>query len=732
MINLLRVCVLSFFLLCTSAQAAVFYVKLAADGGNNTANGTSWGTAFAGLQKAIDACSDAGGGQVWIKDGNYSFDESVNLKSNVEIYGGFGGTESSLTERAPGNVTVLFGTILNARSVSNIKIEGITFKNGQALSSYLSSLSISKCVFENIYEESIIMVSSDENTPFLIEDSTFKGTSPIYQDSGYLKINRCTFEDNDVRDLSRANGGAIYIYSGNAITEISNSTFCNNLAKNGGAIYSESSGDLKILNCTFFDNIAETYGGAIYLNTQNFLIINSIFWGNKAIEVYDQDSVINLGYDYSFKNKQIFIEYPQLGTYFYNCIIEGGKPRTYYYDNENMLKGESVFDYDPMLMPLADNGGYVKTMKPSSKSADGRGLPQSEAPDGVTLPSTDARGVLRSVNSPSIGAVESDLPQLLSDLDAVPSRENSLLDFYVEPVNSAYYTYQWEFSSDNYTWTQLDGETSQTITLTDSAGSLSNKGLRCLISNDSVSFYSTVIKIDIIGDLRPSMLSPNLDVMQNGYISETLIVSGYDPHYEWQVSYDAGLTWTQANIDIAAINFNVAEIADGTQIRCRVYNDFMEVYTNVCTINIYYSYINWMRDNDEFWSTNDLEGSSFGDGITNLEKYVFGLNPLGPTTYNYDGNYFTCRYEDGKAVMDFRCRKELPDASITPLWSADLTTWSSNDLVVTKTSSDDTFDYYTIEKTIAPNRNIFFRFSIEYLGTYSTSTSGVGAIGITR
>ncbi len=100
------------FLFQASAQAAAdYYVNV-----NNATpgSGTSWSTAFNTIQDGIDAASSAGG-EVWIAKGTYyvystSNADTLEMKSGVDLFGGFDGTETSRDQRDwNANETVIDG-----------------------------------------------------------------------------------------------------------------------------------------------------------------------------------------------------------------------------------------------------------------------------------------------------------------------------------------------------------------------------------------------------------------------------------------------------------------------------------------------------------------------------------------------------------------------------------------------------------------------------------------------
>ena len=85
----------------TGIFAAVVYVDK--DNSSGIEDGASWATAFTTLQPAMDAATP--NDSVWIAAGTYdeqrdsSLYGAVYIKSKLHVFGGFDGTETSLSQR---------------------------------------------------------------------------------------------------------------------------------------------------------------------------------------------------------------------------------------------------------------------------------------------------------------------------------------------------------------------------------------------------------------------------------------------------------------------------------------------------------------------------------------------------------------------------------------------------------------------------------------------------------
>ena len=292
-------------LLALEAFPAVWYVNKNAEPGGD---GTSWATAFCTMEEGVAAANAAGGGEVWVAEGEYvlspnpsGFGPVLVLESDVKLLGGFRGDELDRESRPlqplpaildlsglPQNLFTNTCMQLGDFSV----VDGFVFRYGWrgVIAGKVRSARVRNCVFE----EMGLGVHIANSTDLLVEDCIFRGnnygnwdTTDEWTASGILKtqgvntvvrhceftgnlhhainsarnmlIEGCVFEDNESQY-----GGAIYVTgTGN---RIQNSVFRLNRAMNGGALF-------------FRSNAIDP---PVRPTASAFIIINSVFVENSA------------------------------------------------------------------------------------------------------------------------------------------------------------------------------------------------------------------------------------------------------------------------------------------------------------------------------------------------------------------------------------------------------------------------------------------------------------------
>ncbi|CAL2094886.1 InlB B-repeat-containing protein [Tenacibaculum sp. 190524A05c] len=308
----------------TTLLPGPFFVNVNATG-NNT--GSDWANAFNNIQNALDVAG--ANGEIWVAKGVYvptTTSRSVSLEfrnSGLKVYGGFAGTETSLSDRDMSlihttNETIFSGDLngddngtINFTETTrsensyrvvnvtkdNIVIDGITISGGNANGSgndrYGSALSVNTGVVN-----------------FTIRNSHFKDNTSVLgalylraQSNNMLNytVDACIFENN----LSSNVAAGIYVLPEANTTmnfTLTNSLFNNNRTANNGSalghglstvwLRSFNSGnqiDATIVNNTFVNNRNEGTGNSDFatfgISQQNGTygtvnIANNIFWGN--------------------------------------------------------------------------------------------------------------------------------------------------------------------------------------------------------------------------------------------------------------------------------------------------------------------------------------------------------------------------------------------------------------------------------------------------------------------
>ncbi|MFH1378536.1 MAG: right-handed parallel beta-helix repeat-containing protein [Planctomycetota bacterium] len=253
----------------------VWYVNDDAAGLNN---GRTWTDAYTSLKSAITASLT--GNQIWVARGTYSsYASSVldtfTLKDNVAVYGGFYGTEGTLSARAnpPSYVSTLDGASQSERVIvgANTVLDGFVIQNGKSISG------------STYFSGAGLYVASKKMT---IRYCSFR-TNTAYDDGGaiYMSnadgsvISNCSFYDNSATGSGTHYGGAIRFTSTTATMHTC--VFLRNSAKYGGALYVNSE-PVNITNCIFADNTAEGYGGAVFQSSTG-AITHCTFYGNDAL-----------------------------------------------------------------------------------------------------------------------------------------------------------------------------------------------------------------------------------------------------------------------------------------------------------------------------------------------------------------------------------------------------------------------------------------------------------------
>jgi len=278
--------------------------------------------------------------------------------------------------------------------ISGLTIKGgsISGKGGGIYNQSLSHLTLTNCAIINNTAASVMSVD---------------GGGGIYN-AGTLTMSDCTISDNEALFTSgsgvSSNGGGVRNYQG--VMTITNSTISNNFANSGygGGIY--NTGQTDIINSTISGNSAHD-GGGIYDNYQLYgtrLLLRYVtVYGNAAYVgggIYLNNSFVHFKYiivagstggDFRIAGSITWIT-------FTDSIIQ-----------DRSVYSSALYSGDPLLGPLANNGGPTKTHELLTGSIAINKIPQGTF--GCTAGYTDQRGISRPQGlSCDIGAYETVIP----------------------------------------------------------------------------------------------------------------------------------------------------------------------------------------------------------------------------------------------------------------------------------------------------------------------------------
>lgn len=276
------------FSLGMTAQSKIYYVSPVATGNRD---GSSWANATTLIQALNNAVA---GDQIWVqgfepvtKDKLYIVpQEGFTVKSGVQLYGGFKGTETKLTDREtlgkPYQLkyrSVLSGDLQNDDKVDDVNLIFPANTTRSDNATHVLTLNLEPT-----------QTSGNNNTyPTVVNGFTITGGQA---------------------DGTDEKGGGIYIYgdnsNGGGNFRIERCFLFNNYATQGGAVYVSSevqnvnNGESLINQCVIYNNAAgeraavENQGGGVYLAGEATVVNTSIFNnGNGGVRLSSGSKVVN-------------------------------------------------------------------------------------------------------------------------------------------------------------------------------------------------------------------------------------------------------------------------------------------------------------------------------------------------------------------------------------------------------------------------------------------------------
>ncbi|MBS0287482.1 MAG: hypothetical protein JSR17_09305 [Proteobacteria bacterium] len=304
------------------SQAAIYYVNAAAASGGN---GSSWSRAFNNLDSALSAANlSVGPDQIWVARGTYKPAVKYNgtytgnepnlvtfkLPSNVSIFGGFKGTESSLAYRVcDPSKTILSGDIqgndindANNKSINKSDNAWHVLTADGATKVAMDCFTVTDGYAGGPDGPAVGSTSGPPQFNITFIDYAFaSGGGLLARHGAQVALSNMIF-NYDAADSSNATirtnpalgsppgaagGGAIAAIDGNTLVTINNAVFDNNsclgFGCNGGSLNALLESSYKIALSSFTNNAADRIGGAIHGKNADHIDIAASLFNNNII-----------------------------------------------------------------------------------------------------------------------------------------------------------------------------------------------------------------------------------------------------------------------------------------------------------------------------------------------------------------------------------------------------------------------------------------------------------------
>jgi len=479
----------------------VVYVNAAATGDND---GSSWANAFTSLGDALVYANNlyCGIPQVWIAAGTYypsrdifananpfdPRDKTFPLTANLQLYGGFAGTESSPVERIAGNVTVLSGDIGLAGDSTDNSYHVVT-ANGIYDKQYLDGLVITRGNANGVATVNSIYQSN--------------GGGMVTRANSELTLVNVVFENN----TAASSGGGLYLTGRKpSFTEnlpgtalLLNTVFFNNHSAADGGGMSLIGSETEMVNCTAVFNSASS--GAFVYEPSNFAPTLRLNIRNSIINQNQGASVLSGDFNFNF-------------TTFSNAIIQ-----------DAAITGATVSHSDPHFRNVnLPKGSDGKWMTPDDGLAT-FGCDVIDKGNNAYIPANYTRDIAlqqritdiayAAGGSPAsplvdLGAYESQLQVDTSQYSSVAMGSSHAIPFphqrvpdSIGPVRALpvvpgnVVVYNWQKSSDELTWADADSiRNNQFYTIPESVNA--TRLYRCVTNLCGNSFTSNTVTITVI------------------------------------------------------------------------------------------------------------------------------------------------------------------------------------------------------------------------------------------
>ena len=299
-------------------------------------DGMTWGTAFPDLQDGLAAAALCPGvtTAIWIAEGTYhphATDNTVSFEpvDDVEMIGGFDGTESTLNQRPfPPVAAILSGDLNDDDSVAGISensqhvvalpldvdaaLTDLVISDGNASGTFPQGAAIlaqpRAGIPPTLVLDGVIIEDNDADlsggaiqffgSSFRMENSLVSqnrtdGGGSVQLRAASASDPRFVIRDSLFLDNDSDVAGALFVDTSTGVDIVDTSFSRNTSVFGGGAIV--SSGDVTVLRSTFSRNVAGRGGGAITASTLGRLEVrNSLFEDNTSTHSLLRGGAINV------------------------------------------------------------------------------------------------------------------------------------------------------------------------------------------------------------------------------------------------------------------------------------------------------------------------------------------------------------------------------------------------------------------------------------------------------
>ena len=345
---------------------------------------------FTTLREAIELANTTNGVFIEFDPDLFSSPQTITLEngellisSNLTI----GGPGKDLLTVVNDNDSLIFRIDDETDGIKNIEINEITMTNVTSQDESRSGGCIS--VFESLTLNDSILTGCNSNS---------NGGAVLVR-FGSLTLNNTQILDN----YSPRKGGGLYVREADVL--VNQSTISgNSTQRDGGAIYVQRSSAIEIVNSTISNNTLLTptndRGGGIFINNNN-----------SSLDMKNTTLINNTGEGIFISSESQVIIYNSIiannigGDCDFNQISASS-------DNQNNLDTDGSCDVnatnhitveDPMLGPLADNGGFTLTHLPLP------GSPVIDSGDDILCLQFDQIGTNRPQEGDGDGKAECDI-----------------------------------------------------------------------------------------------------------------------------------------------------------------------------------------------------------------------------------------------------------------------------------------------------------------------------------